>query len=566
MRHRLAGIRIASLLALVGTCGGPAGCASSAHNEVAIQAYYDYDFAGARESLRAGAYLNNDEHVLLNNMRLGLASLADGDDTEAERTLGHAFELLSTAGLNADRTTAAVFLNEGVKIWKGEPFEQALAYHYVATLYALKGDWENARAAAANALFRLTDFGADQTPDSLVRSAAEDDDFLDTGYTAVDTDFALGFLMQAIASDLSGAGGMNEQLDAAVAIDPDLEPLAHTLRRRDYDTLLLVDYGKGPIKVAYGPDLALVKFITGEPDPGRLAVTADGVTLTVANPVCDVDAMARDHRWNNLEDVRRAKSFIGTALIVGGHLVASGGSRNDNNAQGLLGLGMIVAGLITKANARGDTRHLELLPRSIFLVPMHLETPADLRLHLNGDPEGEPDLVLPRVTPGSAAAPRVLYVRLQGREGPRPDWLVSSELRYGNDHDGVQPGDRPWILGGFDVSSPSPAALQAYRAAGLDGLTLRGLRDLYAADEILIGSGMERRPDVPRNPSYRHILEGGRGLFTPRPHSMGYKRLMYADQPPYRPRSELVRNRARRIRVEEQVAADFHRAMTEDSP
>ena len=142
---------------------------------------------------------------------------------------------------------------EGVRIWKGEPFEQALAYYWIGAYYATLGDWENCRAAAANALFRLTDFGGYQTPRTLVRRAASNPRYLEEGYTAVDTNFALGFLMEAIASDLSGASGSREQFSAALEIDKDLEPVVNTLRSRRYDTLLFVDYGKGPSKISYGP-------------------------------------------------------------------------------------------------------------------------------------------------------------------------------------------------------------------------------------------------------------------------------------------------------------------------
>lgn len=117
------------------------GCQNAPRNYSAIHSYYDYNFTGAREALRKDATQRRDEQVLLNNVRLGMAALADGDTTEAEQSLGKAFELLSTAGLNKDRTIAAVLDHEGVRIWKGEPFEQALTYHYVAALYAIMGDW-----------------------------------------------------------------------------------------------------------------------------------------------------------------------------------------------------------------------------------------------------------------------------------------------------------------------------------------------------------------------------------------------------------------------------------------
>lgn len=533
--------------------------ARTARNMRAVRSYYAYDFTTARAALRRGAYTQNDEQVVLNNLRLGMASLADGDTAEAERALSTVFDLLSTAGLNADRTTAAIHWNEGVRIWKGEPFEQALAYHYLATLYAVKGDWENARAAATNALFRLTDFGADANAESLARQAAERDDYLDTGYTAVDTDFALGFIMQALAADLSGAGGSEEQYDAAIEINPELEPLISRLRRRAFNTLLIIDYGKGPTKIAFGPDQALVRFDPQEPSHGDLIVNAAGIEPVGARCVTNVDDMAVDHRWNNLEDVRVAKSAVGDVLLVGGALVAS--SIDDDDEEDdvfkklLIGAGLAVAGLVSKDNARGDTRYLEFMPQSIYLVPLMLDGRGDVRLQVEGDES--PAVTLSALAPGSSDAPHVHYVRLHGRGVDHPEWLIATETIFGNDATGVRAGDWPWILGGMDVSTPSRAVLRAYQAGGhLEGLSFPELLELYEAEGILVGSGMEAREDQPRNPSYRHILEGGVGLFTPEPGSIGYKRIMCQQREPYEPKSELARNLAASVRVQHNNALE----------
>src|SRR5436190_9642251 len=216
--------RVASFALSIACVFALSGCSNPPRNYDAIHSYYSYDFTAAREALRGEAYTKDNNQVILNNARLGMASLADGDTAEAERALGRSFNLLSTAGLNKDRTVAAVFDHESVKIWKGEPFEQALTYYEVAALYAVMGDWENARAAAANSLFRLTDFGADQDSEKLARNAAKDPEYLKHGYNAVDTNFALGFIMQGLGSQLSGGGapGSEDQFDAAVKINPDL--------------------------------------------------------------------------------------------------------------------------------------------------------------------------------------------------------------------------------------------------------------------------------------------------------------------------------------------------------
>lgn len=521
--RRVARLSCVGLAGLAATCGG-SGC-SSKHTVDPVAAYYRYDFPTAREVLRPKAAARGDD-VILENLRLGLAALADGEPRESEQALGKSFELLSTAGLNADRTTAAVLLNDGVRIWKGEPFEQALAFYWSSALYATLGQWDNTRAAAANALFRLTDFGRDMSQEKLARKAASDDDYLETGYTAVDTDFALGFLMQAIGADRSGGGGSKEQFDAAVRIDPGLQGMVETLRSRNYDTLLLVDFGRGPQKIGTGPDNAIAEFRSRERRRGPLNVAFDGIQIAAAGPTCDVDRMAQDHRWNNLEDVRRAKSTIGTLLTYGGAIATGVGAYNDSGAAVGAGLGAIALGLLLKAAAAADTRYLEFTPSCIYLVPLRLDRTGELRVEVGA--AGAP-LILPRFTPGTTAAPRAVYLRLHGGDTFAPDWLSAIALQHGNDHTEVAAGDFPWILGGSDVGTPTRMRLEAYQRGGqLLDWNERDLVRAYALEGISLGAGMENRAGVDPAPSWRHILEGGTGLFTPMADSLGYKRIMYS--------------------------------------
>ncbi len=535
-------LRLASILSFVVL----SACAShTPHRRYdAVMAYYRYDFTTAREMLRGDAELKSDEQTVLNNLRLGVAALADGDAAEAERALLRVFELLSTAGLNEDRTTAAVWLHEGVRIWKGEPFEQALAYHQIATLYATMGDWENMRAAAANSLFRLTDFGRDHqdeelSQEELARREAKDPGYLDRGYTAIDTNFALGFLMEAIGSDLSGLSGSDPQFDAALEINPDLEPIVNRLRERAYDTLLIIEYGKGPTKVAYGPDRALSRWEPQERGGGRLIIEEGGDEHRVA-AVADVNEMAADHRWNNLEDVREAKSAIGHILMGGGLVAVGAGAAHDSEETVLAGIGAILGGALLRSGAAADVRYLEFAPAQVFVAPLRLEQTATVHLRMTSS---NTEIVLPDVEPGTSDAPRVIYLRLHGFDSPQPAWLTATDLIYGNATTGVRPGDYPWILGGGDVSPPTRETLEQYQEGGhLADFTVYDLEEMYRQEGILIGSGMENRPDVGKNPSFRHVLLGGTGLFTPQPWSMGYKRLMYSTHPPYEPASDFVRS------------------------
>ena len=535
-----------TVLTGVSLTAGP-GCSSHQRNYTAVHSYYGYDFTSAREALREDAG-RNDTNVLLNNIRLGMAALADGDTLEAEAALGRSFDLLSTAGLNADRTTAAILIDEGVLIWKGEPFEQALSYYWVAALYATLGDWENVRAASANALFRLTDFGSQQTARTMTRNAAADPEYLDTGYTAVDTDFALGFLLEAIGSSLSGAAGADRQLDAAMQIDGKLAPIVRILRSGDYDTLLLVDYGKGPTKMAYGPDDALARFVPQERHHGDLVVSHDGVEHGRFHRACDVNRMSVDMRWNNLENIRVAKSTIGNVLLTGGAVTVAAGASSDNGGAAVVaGLAMMMAGALFKTGAAADTRYLEFAPQSIYIVPLRLNDTGELRVAVDGDPGST--IVFPGFRPGKRGAPQAVYLRMHGLDSADPPWLESTWTLYGNDDTGVLDNDWPWILGGSDVSSPDQETVDAYKLGGyLADFTIDDLSALYRAEGIVIGAGA-LHPGTSRR-AWRHILDGGRALYTPQPWSMGYKRLMYSPHGQYRPRSGRVRNLSPRYGIE----------------
>src|SRR5665213_3500901 len=99
-----------------------------------VQANYDGQYGQARAYLENEVGANKvsdkdhiDRDYLLNRMRLMLTMLADGYAPPDSPVVNRVYSLLRTQGLNADKTVTSVVVNEDLKIWKGEPFEQAMA-------------------------------------------------------------------------------------------------------------------------------------------------------------------------------------------------------------------------------------------------------------------------------------------------------------------------------------------------------------------------------------------------------------------------------------------------------
>lgn len=537
-----------------------AGCASyrpdsSAMSDVARGRYGD-----ARGRIAATMPSSrSDPGYLLARTKAGMVALADGLPEAAEPHLGEVYDLLRTQGLNEDKTVPSVVVHEGVRIWKGEPFEQAMGYAYVAVHDLVMADWGNARAAAQDSLFLLRDFGRGAggeslTPIQLTERAAQRDrdggDYLSTGYTAAETDFALGYLLAGVANRmLERREEAGEHFAKASAVAPRLASLASALEHGDYDTLLIVDAGLGPEKIATGQDGVVAAFVPRERGPaGGLVVSHGGSAFMELPAVCDLNEMARDHRWNNLEDVRRVKSLLGSGLMVAGAAVAIG--SDDTEAQ-LAGLGMLLAGLAVRAGSRADTRHNELLPRLVYLVPVR---GADGPVTVQVAEKPGTRLTLAGLPSPARGELTVRYARLAADSygtGNAPAWAVSGRVLYANDETGaLDEPTLPYILGGRCVRTPTPDLLVEYERAGLPGdVSFGQLMELYRLE------GLEPLPGPERRRARGHVLEGGQTVFTPQSGTAGFARLFGQEHPAYQPRSREVRELTARIRASE-VAAE----------
>ncbi len=480
----------------------------------------------------------SDRNYLLDRLSLGVITLADGYPHAAEGVFSEVYDLLRTQGINQDKTIESVVINEDLRFWKGEPFEQAMAFCYTGLTYATLGDWGNLRAASDNALFYLRDFGTDARgepyqPTSLIRESADPDspDPLET-YEPRPSNFTLGYLLNGIANQqLARDAEAFERFDEAVESNAAVAPLVESLRTERYNLLLVVDYGRGPKKIGTGPDSAIARFVPITPsDQAMLQATVAGRT-TRWPMVIDLNTIATDLMWNNLEDMRKAKSFVGSVLLTGGAVAAGIGAASDSDEAALAGLGAMAAGAWAKAGAHADTRHSPVLPQRVYLVPVWLPADAStIQLQLVDQPGSR--LVLRGLEPGQQGV-MVRYVRLPAVRRFSPRWAGSGELHYANAYEHPpQLSDMPYLLGGRCVRLPTVETIIDYHEAGhLRWMSIADVKELYRAERIELTVPPGAMPGL-------HVLEGGDSLVCPWPGTTGYTRLFGQPHAAYQPQSE----------------------------
>jgi hypothetical protein len=498
-----------------------------------------------------------DRNFMLTRLRLVSMGVAEGQPMMVDEVANQLFAMLRTQGVNEDKAVATVVISEGQRVWKGEPFEQAMAFATIAMQKAMTGEWDNARAASNASLFLLRDFsqamGKDGSPEELAAYArraskndeAKSDAILDNGYVVGRTDFALGYLLAAASNAaLVREAEASDNLLAAEAARPALAEVVARMRQ-PYNTLLVVEAGEGPEKVSYGEDNTLTRFEARTRSDERklqyIVRDANGTELERGAAVfaTDVNAMARSHRWNDLQTVRDIKSALGSALLVGGIVAASELKDDEAKLAGALVAGL---GLLMKVGSGADTRYAELLPQRVYVVPVQVTMPGtSIELSMEGDSASattlwglrEPSLR------GSSKPMQMRVVRLPSSSGQR--WraglpVLASER---TDAAGLRiAGDSlPYIFGGRCVRVPTPEVMERYHNAGhLLSLTHIDLENIYRAEQIALRVEDQRGIFAP------HVVDGfddGRAsLVPPLEGTIGALRVFGREPRPYVGRSE----------------------------
>jgi tetratricopeptide (TPR) repeat protein len=357
-----------------------AGCQSDGHtpeSRRAVQAFFLGNPSASARQLEPLA-AKPDRNYVLNNLRLGAAHLARQDFEEAQAALVRAYEVLNSTRVNdAGRQTAAVLFDEKIKIWRGEPYERAVANLYLGLSFYQQGDYQNARGAFENALFKLRDYGNKREVKS-------------NDYASVESDFAIAMLMLGRCWEKLGEPDDAEaQWSRLAMLRPDARELVARMQSPRVNVMVVVDVGFGPRKVS-DFDGSIVAF---SPTPGeaggvpvpRITINGQEVDPNGIVALYDTVRMAQDRKWQSIDTIRVFKSGLGTALIAGGAITTGYGLNRDDGDTALVGLGLIAAGLLAKATSQADLRQWEMVPRSTIVIPLEVEPgPFELTMTLPG--------------------------------------------------------------------------------------------------------------------------------------------------------------------------------------
>lgn len=303
-----------------------------------------------------------ERNAVLNYMRLGKAAYALGYQDIAHRSFVRA-----TAGIEqvygydeAAADARSLWMEEGSKIFKGEPYERAMAFFYQGVTFIDQVDYENARAS----------FMSGQLQDAF----AEDDQNR--------TDFALLLYLDGWCSlAMKDTELANQRFDEVHKRRPKVE-----LPQIDDNLLILVETGKSPRKVADGLGHSELKFRRGRNFSDKsVEISFDGESFVPAIAIEDIYYQAATRGGREVDKIVQGKAQFRTATTKGGNVLSDIGSTAvvispllstsasvglAGGAIGLVGVTSMAIGQSSRPHA--DTRYWDSLPDGYHVLSTKL--------------------------------------------------------------------------------------------------------------------------------------------------------------------------------------------------
>jgi tetratricopeptide (TPR) repeat protein len=353
------------VIAFLPGCGGAASPAAEFRREVAGDELRQAQ-ADKPEALHGGVKTlleEGDRNAVLNQMRLGADAFQLNHHDWATTFFDKALASIETVWAESERAAQArsVWYEEGMKDFKGEPYERAMAYYYRGLLYLWGGEIDNARASFKSGVLQ------DAFAEELQNRA----------------DFALLIYLEAWASRFMNDPSTEQAAFEELAkLRPDLPKIPPGA-----NTLVVLETGLSPRKVGDGVGSWQLKFRRGKKFADAAAgVSVDGAPEARAYPVEDIFLQATTRGARPIDKIiegkvefRNTYQGLGSTLSDAGHaaMLAAPAFEHAGRVQavggGLSVLGAISTAVSINARPQADIRYWDNLPDAVHVLALSLK-------------------------------------------------------------------------------------------------------------------------------------------------------------------------------------------------
>ncbi|MEX0900522.1 MAG: tetratricopeptide repeat protein [Gammaproteobacteria bacterium] len=291
-----------------------------------------------------------DRNFVLNHLRLGVQALEIGQRDVAARSFDQALGVITSVYADSESAARArsLWIEEGSKDFRGEPYERAMAFYYRGLLDLMDGEYDTARSS----------FRAGLLQDAF----AEEEQHR--------ADFAMLLYLDGWSSYLLGDRSLADEAFAeARVLRPDLP-----LPAEGDNVLVIAESGPSPRKLADGIGHAKLVYRRGKRFTEQRAalVTPDGSERLY--PLEDIFWQASTRGGRPVDAILEGQlQFRNTAAGVGSVLTevsasvtesnnfyGSGGSSGTANVVGAVGI--VALALAARSKPQADTRYWDNLP------------------------------------------------------------------------------------------------------------------------------------------------------------------------------------------------------------
>ena len=301
------------------------------------------------------------------------------------------------------RRARKIWYEEGMRTFKGEPYERAMAYYYRGLLYIQAGDLENARACFRGGMFQ----------DAFAEEEQHRNDFASLLYLEAWCSLMLG--------DRSAADDANRFLRE---LRPDCTP-----PRPGANLLIIGESGTAPRKLARGAGQSELTFARGRGLEKRVRVAVDAGRSSALYPAEDVYWQASTRGGRPVDYILQRKVVFkkrwdgaGAALTRAGMAgVAVSNELPDGRVRdravvasaAAVGVGALAQIVAFHIRPRADTRRCRNLPDAVHLTVVPC-SPGEHSVRFEFlDASGRPtSSCTKRVTvPPDGGGPRLVWAR-----------------------------------------------------------------------------------------------------------------------------------------------------------